>query len=65
MKKRNWIYAMPPTVYEISCDLCGGEVEWSEYERCVWCWRCLKDTPGNPGIFGGPIPIEDFEILGI
>ena len=65
MKKRSWVFVMHPSAYEISCNLCGGEVEWSEFEHMVWCWRCLKDVPGNPGIFGGPIPIEACEILGI
>jgi len=65
MKKREWIYIMTPADYEVSCDLCNGSVEWSEFEHRVWCWRCLKDTPGNPGIFGGPIGIEICELLGI
>ena len=65
MKRRERIYIMTPADYEVSCDLCNGEVEWSEFEHMVWCWRCLKDVPGNPGIFGGPIPVEVCEILGI
>ena len=65
MKRRKWVFIMPPSAYEISCNLCNGEVEWSEYERLVWCWRCLKDVPGNPGLFGGPIPIEACGLLGI
>ena len=65
MKRRKWVFIMPPAAYGISCNLCNGEVTWSEYEKCVWCWRCLKDVPGNPGIFGGPIPIEACEIMGI
>ena len=65
MKRREWVFIMPPAAYEISCNLCDGEVEWSEYERLVWCWRCLKDVPGNLGLFGGPIPIKACEMLGI
>jgi len=65
MKRRTKIFCQPPSVYNITCNLCNGEVEWSEYEHEVWCWRCLKDVPGNPGIFGGPIPLEACEIMGI
>ncbi len=65
MKRREWIYCQEPAAYEISCDMCGGEVQWSEYEGHVWCWRCLKDTPGFPGVFGGPIPVEASALIGI
>ena len=65
MKRRKWVFIMPPVSYGISCNLCNGEVQWSEYERLVWCWRCLKDVPGNPGLFDGPIPLKACEILGI
>lgn len=67
MKKRTWIYVQPPIAYEVYCDLCGNKyVEWSEFEHHVWCWRCLKDTPGTEGgIFDGPVPIYGAEILGI
>jgi len=66
MKKRKWVYIMKPTAYEISCDLCGGSnIEWSEFEHMIWCYDCEKDTPGNEGIFDGPIPVEVCKMLGI
>jgi len=65
MKRRERVFIMSPTDYEISCNLCDGSVEWSEYEHFVWCWRCLKDVPGNPGLFCGPISIELCKLLGI
>lgn len=67
MKKRKWIYVQPPMAYGVFCDLCGNPyVEWSEFEHMVWCWRCLKDTPGTCGIFDGPVPFGDAsKILGI
>ena len=65
MKRREWVFIMSPADYGVSCNLCNGPVEWSEYERLVFCWRCLKDVPGNLGLFGGPIPIEARGILGI
>ena len=66
MKKRTWHYCMRPAVYDISCDLCGGtNIEWSEFERRIWCYDCQKDTLGNPGIFDGPIASELCAIFGI
>ena len=66
MKKREWVYIMKPVAYEISCDICGGSnIEWSEFERMIWCYDCKKDTPGNGGIFSGPIPVHTLELLGL
>lgn len=66
MKKRQWVYVMKPTAYEMSCDRCGGNnITWSEFERLIWCFDCRINTPGNPGIFDGPIPLEVAKMLGI
>lgn len=66
MRKRKWVYCQQPTVYEISCDLCGGSnITWSEFEHMIWCYDCKKDTRGTEGIFDGPIPLEVSKILGI
>ncbi len=66
MKKRTWIYIHKPTVYEISCDSCGGNnIEWSEFEGMIWCYDCKIDTPGNDGLFSGPIGLEVCRLLGI
>ena len=66
MKKRAWCYVMPPTVYEISCDICGGSnLTWSEFEHFIWCFDCEKDTKGSGGIFDAPIPYEITKMLGI
>jgi hypothetical protein len=56
--RRRWVYIQEPSRYEIHCDLCGGEVMWSEYRKLVWCWRCLRDTPGDAGVFDGPFPMD-------
>ncbi len=64
-KKRTWVYVQQPSSYGISCDKCGGPVQWSEWEKKVWCPECKIDTRGNEGIFGGPIPLELSKILGI
>ncbi len=66
MKKRTWIYAQHPTVYEISCDKCQGtNIDWSEYEHRIWCYDCKIDTVGNEGVFSGPIPMGLSELMGI
>lgn len=65
MKKRKWAYILPPAAYEITCDVCGGPVEWSEYEGRVWCKKCGKDVKGTGGIFNVPVPIQACEFLGI
>ena len=66
MKKRTWIYCQSPEMYEISCDSCGGNnITWSEFEGMLWCFDCKIDTPGNEGIFDGPIPLEICKMLGI
>ena len=66
MKKREWVYAMEPRAYEMTCDLCGGaDIAWSEFEGMLWCYACEKDTPGTPGIFDGPIPLRTCGLLGI
>ncbi len=65
MKKRDWIYISPPSVYGIRCDQCGGKVEWSEFEECVWCPKCQIDTIGSDGVFSGPIPLQACRLLGI
>lgn len=64
--KRTWVYARSPTVYSIRCDECGGDnIEWSEWERLIWCYDCELDVKGTEGIFGGPIPVNLCRELGI
>jgi len=66
LKKRVWHYVQNPGQYEISCDKCGSkEIQWSEYEKCIWCPKCLIDTKGTMGIFDGPIPVGACEVMGI
>jgi hypothetical protein len=31
----------------------------------IWCYDCKVDTPGNGGVFDGPISINLMEMLGI
>jgi hypothetical protein len=66
LKKRTWHYVQKPYEYEIKCDLCGGtNIEWSEYEGCIWCYTCEKDTKGTGGVFDGPIPVNLAHVLGM
>ena len=66
MRKRKWHYVMHPYEYEIDCDKCGGRnIEWSEFERKIWCYDCKIDTDGTDGIFAGPIGWGVSELLGI
>ena len=66
LKKRKWVYVQKPVKYEMSCDKCEGiNIEWSEYERMIWCYDCEIDTLGNAGIFDGPIPIGAASLFGM
>lgn len=66
MKKRKTCFIMKPSAFEISCDICeGSNITWSEFEHMIWCFSCKKDTPGNGGIFDGPVSIQMYEMLGI
>ena len=63
--KRVWIYAMPPTAYDFSCNLCHGtDITWSEWEGHIYCYKCKKDVVGN-SIFDAPIPFETSKLFGI
>lgn len=64
--KRKWCYVLPPYMFDIQCDKCGGtKIDWSEYEHKIWCYDCEIDTDGTSGVFDGPIPIQTSRLLGI
>jgi hypothetical protein len=66
MKKRTSHYVMKPASYQIACDKCGGyNIEWSEFDKMIWCYDCKIDTKGTPGIFDGPVPVEACAVMGI
>ena len=66
LKASKWVHVNHPTAYGVSCDKCGGvNIDWSEFEHMIWCYDCKVDTPGNPGVFGGPIPINTAGLLGM
>ena len=66
LQKRRFMYVQKPQEYEIHCDKCGGlNLNWSEWEGLIWCYDCQIDTPGDKGIFSGPIPMTLATYLGI
>lgn len=66
LKKRTWHYIQHPRDYEICCDKCKGHnIQWSEFERMIWCYDCKIDTRGDEGVFDGPIPMQCSELMGM
>ncbi|KKM60132.1 hypothetical protein LCGC14_1544910 [marine sediment metagenome] len=66
MKKRTWVYAMQPNLFEIVCMLCkSSNITWSEFEGCIYCYNCETDNVGYGGIFTGPIPVNALGLLGL
>ena len=66
MNKRTWHYIQQPATFDMACDKCGGiNITWSEYEGMIWCYDCEVDTPGYPGIFDGPIPVQLSAMFGV
>lgn len=67
--KRTHCYVLKPAEYEINCPLCGGtNINWSEFEKHIWCYDCSKDVfllSKNTGIFNGPIPINAAEMMSL
>lgn len=67
LPKREWAYTMRPAVYDIpGCDCGNNDVEWSEYQKHLWCSKCQRDfIPTHNGIFDGPIPVNLLYMMGI
>lgn len=66
MKKRTWHYLLKPAAFEMACDKCNStNLDWSEWSGKIWCYDCKIDTDGFAGVFGGPIPVNACEMMGI
>lgn len=67
LKRRKWVYLQPPSTYSIAPCECGNvDTEWSEYQKHLWCAKCLIDfIPKHNGIFDGPIPVKVCQMMGI
>ena len=66
-KKRKWCYVLPPAAYGIDGHRCGNrDCQWSEFVDHLWCGDCKVDfTPGNWGVFDGPIGVNICKMFGI
>lgn len=66
-RRRKWAYCMWPSTYQIPPCACGNvNIQWSEWEKHVWCDVCKKDfIPEHNGVFDGPIPLGLANMLGI
>lgn len=67
--KRTHIYASDPLSFGMRCPRGRHKIEWSEFERHIWCYRCEKDyflpqLSGYSGIFSGPIMIQVAQLMG-
>lgn len=65
--KREWAYVLKPDAFAIPpCDCGNNELQWSEFEKHVWCDACQKDyIPSDSGVFGAPVPVQAAKLLGI
>jgi hypothetical protein len=64
--RREWVYLLPPTSFEIRCDKCGGtNITWSEWEHLIWCYDCEIDTEGTESVFDGPVGLQACKMLGL
>ena len=62
---RTWHYMAKPNSFDIVCPICSsGELEWSEWEKHIWCNVCKLDLQPEYTIFDGPIPIQLAEEIG-
>jgi len=66
-KRRTWHYILKPYQFEIECPKCKGHnIEWSEYEKHIWCYDCNEDLiPEHHGVLDGPIPVHCAYLLGL
>lgn len=68
--KRTHIYCSPPHTFEMRCPKNKRhKLEWSEFEKHVWCYNCEKDfcVPEHSrwtGIFSGPILVNVAQLMG-
>ncbi len=67
LKKREWYYLQPPSVFNVAPCECGNvDLQWSEFEGHCWCAVCQKDfKPIHNGLFDGPIPMQLVHDMGI
>ncbi len=65
-KKRKYCFALKPPAFEIKCPECGKtNLDWSEFENCIWCYDCEKDIEDYTSPLSGPVPIRVAYALGL
>lgn len=67
MTKRTWHYAHHPSMFDVHCELCGEkeDINWSEFQKHMWCYKCEKDVEITNSLLNGPIQVGIAEILGV
>ena len=66
MEKRTWHYIQKPQEHDISCPVCESRnLAWSEFENCIWCYKCEKDYDNYVSALSGPVPVRVALMLGI
>ena len=69
LPRRTWHFLQSPKLFDISPCKCGNEdIQWSEYDKHLWCSECEIDfihDIKDMGIFSGPIPLKAAEMMGI
>src|SRR5437016_4147205 len=64
--KRTWYYIQKPMHHGVTCTKCKGHnLEWSEYDKHVWCYDCEIDFTGYVSALDGPVPTQVASMLGI
>lgn len=64
--KRVWCYFQKPSRHEIECPVCkGNHLDWSEWDKNIWCYDCKKDYSNYTSALSGPVPIQLATMLGL
>jgi hypothetical protein len=64
--KRIWCYIQKPAQHEISCPKCKGtNLDWSEWDKHIWCYNCKKDYSNYSSALSGPVPVQVATMLGL
>lgn len=66
-EKRKWVFLQSPQTYCIPPCSCGNEdIQWSEYQKHIWCEKCQLDyIPEHNGVFDGPIMSNTARMFGM
>ena len=66
LTRRTVCFVQKPSHFEIKCPKCNGNnLDWSEFDKHIWCYDCEKDLKDYESPYSGPIPVHVSELLGI